>query len=68
VDWIAVVVVTAVLAITLAGIFTVTKVGINMTRHPRKASRIRRAKGERFSSVQPIGIRELSIATFHNTR
>jgi hypothetical protein len=55
VDWIAVVVVTAVLAITLAGIFTVTKVGINMTRHPRKASRIRRAKGEYQPPEPPEG-------------
>jgi hypothetical protein len=55
VEWIAVAVVAAILAITIAGIFAVTKIGINMDRRPRKASRIRRAKGEYQPPEPPEG-------------
>jgi len=41
--------------ITIAGIFAVTKIGINMDRSPRKASRIRRAKGEYQPPEPPEG-------------
>jgi len=48
-------VVAAVLASIFAGIIAVTKVGINMHRHPRTASRLRRAKGEYQPSDPPEG-------------
>ena len=48
-------VVATVLAITFAGVIAVTKVGINMHRHPRKTSRLRRAKGEYQPPEPPEG-------------
>jgi hypothetical protein len=55
VDWLGVAAVVVVLAVAIAGIVAVTRVGIKIDRRPRKSTRIRRAKGEYHPPEPPEG-------------
>lgn len=48
-------VVVAVLAVAIAGIIAITRLGINLDRRPRKPTRVRPAKGEYQPPEPPEG-------------
>jgi hypothetical protein len=54
-DWGALALVLAVLTIAIVGIVAVTKIGITLTRRPRKPTRVRHAKGEYQPPEPPEG-------------
>jgi hypothetical protein len=55
VDWAGIALVAVILAIAIAGIVAVKKIGIDMGRRPRKSGRVRGARGEYQPPEEPEG-------------